>query len=193
MEARFVSKGGNYSTGPFGFREGEVEHYATGREKIVTHHRDVQFSNRDVKDIDYETAVASSLQFTGLPFDKDTEQHVSIRQLLGVWDSRVARQTMPAEDVELCIRGLRASDRLGLDFVEVLVAALKPPWPAYDQMPRRNTADIQKIVDRAIENGCDMNDVIAYEAENKASAKLLDLLNEALDTDPAEAEVVITA
>lgn len=191
MEARFVSRGPNYSTG---VRAAEVEDYATGRQKVLVAHLEAQFTAAGVKDIDLDAALKARIPFPGLPHDRETEEHVSIRSRLGVWDSRVAKAAgMKDKDADTVIAALRVSDRYGLDFVEVLAAALTAPWPAYDDMPRRNTADIQKLVDRAVENGCDLNDVIAYEKENKASAKLLDLLNEALDTDPAEKPVVIHA
>lgn len=188
MEARFVCRGPNYS---MGVRGAEVEDYATGRQKVVVAHLEAQFSRNGVKDIDLDAALKARIPFPGLPHDRETEEHVSIRSRLGVWDSRTVKaQGMKAADADQVIAALRSSDRYGLDFVEVLAAVLTAPWGNYDAMDGKSP---QKIVETAIDIGCDLNDVIAYERENKARVKVLEALNEALDTDPADQPVVITA
>lgn len=200
MEARFVSRGPNFS---MGVRDAEVEDYATGKQKTIVANLEAQFDPRGVTDEDLDTIETARREgrmpdlYKGLPLDRETEGHVSIRSRLGVWDSKVAKTSgirgvrLSAADADLVIQALRGSPQNGMDYVEVVKAQIPAPWPAYDQMDGRHP---EKIVETAISIGADIPRVIAYERDNKARKAVLEALNEVLDdTVDAEQSIVINA
>lgn len=183
MDARFVSNGRKYT---HGVRTEKREHYATGESRELIAHLEAKFDQKDVTDLDLEVA-RKGLSFTGLPLDTETEERVSPRSALGVWDSRIARgEGMDEKDIALIIETLRKSERLGRDYVEVEIPKPKAPWAGYDKLD-----ELDKALDILIATETDPLVAIAYEKANLGREDWLTAFHDLIDPDSADEKPVV--
>jgi hypothetical protein len=167
--ARFAARFSKYS---HGVRSAEVEHYATGREKVIAPGLEAQFEVLGVTNEDYREAL-EHLTFTGLPFDIETESVVEPRSRLAVFDSRQAQQLhrWSEDDHDLVVKTLRESPMLGVEFIELSSAAIQAPWKGYDDVETP-----EEIISLIKATGSDAGQVIAYERENANRPEVIDAL-----------------
>lgn len=165
-KARFISRYGNYSVG---VQSSSPEHLGHKGEMVPRRRRiDAQFYNHLVSDSDLAVAVAT-FSFPGLPFDEETQSHVSPRFRISVWDSEWARQHEGWDDDEIDMMISKLRSRVGVDLVELDIAA-KAPFQNYDNL---SVDEIMKVVELT---GVDTDVVAAYERENANRKALLDKL-----------------
>jgi hypothetical protein len=183
QHGRFVSI---YTKFSHGVRDAEVEHYATGKQKVLVDALEAQFGPNGVTEEDHEQAV-KSLHFPGLPEDRETEGLVDPRSRLGVWDSEAAQKAFrwTDSDTDLVLKELRESDQNiangGNVFLEIEVAKMPAPWSSYDRLE-----DANRIAELAIETETDLLEVIAYEKENRNRPEVISALAELLDSVESE-------
>lgn len=173
-----------------GVRPPEVEYDVKGRERVIARGLEAQFEQHGPP-LEHEIQEAlSTFLFTGLPEDRDTEQHVSPISRLSVFDSEAtAKQNgWSQEEHDLVVETLRESPQYGADFIEVGALKAKAPWNGYDKL-----SDPLKIAEAVELTGVNVADVIAYERENRARDEVLTLLEDLLDTVEDETSVVIEA
>lgn len=182
--ARFVSRHPGYS---HGVRSEVAEVFAQGKRVIVTG-LEAQFERRGVTA--YEKEIGGKLLlFPGLPEDKETGANVPTDSRIGLFDSELAKRTLrwTDEDHDLVVETLRLSEMNGVQFIEVEAAKRPAPWNGYDKLE-----NVDEIVELALATETSLNDVAAYELENRNREELLKLLADLAD-DLAPAEVVIEA
>lgn len=179
--ARFVSRYAKYS---HGVREEIVQQFSRGTQ-IVQGGLEARFDPLGLTEYEKEQAL-ERLAFHGLPEHSDTAIEVSPVSRLSLFDSEAAKKELRWDDEEhdLVVETLRASDRNGLDFIEVDAALRPAPWNTYD-----NLTDPEKIVELATEIGVPITDVLAYERENENREDVVTALEEALD--PADTSAVV--
>lgn len=167
-KARFVSRYGNFSVGVQSLIK---EHFGTGESKVLKPRIDAQFHNHLVTDEDFAVAL-QSFQFPGLPFDEETNQNVSPRYRVSLWDSEWAQlnEGWTDDQIELIISTLRSDPGFGIDFIELEIQTAKKPFGNYDELSVDEILQIVKIA------GIDPESVAAYERENANRKSLIDRL-----------------
>lgn len=166
-KARFVSRYGKYSVG---VSPAVKEHLGHDGEMVPRKRRvDAQFHVSLVTDEDFALAL-QSFNFPGLPFDEDTNSHVSPRFRVSAWDSESARlnEGLTDDEVARIIEKLRAT--AGPDHFEIPAKKAGEPIPNYDDLPVEDILTIVKLA------GIDPEAVAAYESENQNRSELLDIL-----------------
>lgn len=180
--ARFVARYGAYSVGVQSFNDERLGHDG----KMIPSKRriDAQFHNHIVSEDDFALAL-QSFAFPGLPFDQETNQNVSPRYRVAVWDSEWAQQNEGLSDgeIELIVSKLRSDPSYGADHVEVDVASAMP-FPNYDALSPDEVLQLLKLT------GIDVAGVIAYERENANRQVLLDKLE---GVEASDDSVVVSA
>lgn len=179
--ARFVSRYGNYSVG---VQSKVEEHYGTGEGRVLKRRIDAQFQNHLVSEEDFAVALASFV-FNGLPHDEETNQNISPRYRVSVWDSEWAKanEGFSDEEIDLIIEKLRTDPMLGPDHLEVDVAS-KAPFQNYDNL---SVPEVLKVIELT---GTPVESVIAYEREN---ANRSDLLKRLEGVEASDDAVVVSA
>lgn len=104
---------------------------------------------------------------------EDTEQDVSPRSRMSVWDSEWAAKNegLRPDEIEAVIKALRESSDYGIDFVEIKTAVAAKPWPTYDALE-----DADEIANTVTFLGLDPESVKAYEIENQNRQSVIDAL-----------------
>lgn len=171
--ARFVAKAANYTHGALAGHE----QYIDFQGKIVPAQRAViaNFQRTLVNDEDFILG-ATALVHTGLPMSEDTEQDVSPRSRMSVWDSEWAavNEGWRPDEIESIIEALRNSPDRGSDFVECEEAKTAKPWPTYDEF--EDAFEIATLVNQL---GIDPKVVVKYELENQNRESVLDAIQNA--------------
>lgn len=182
--ARFVSRIAKLSVG---IRDEVSEHYATGQSKVLIPGLEAKFEPRGLTEYEYERGI-NDLNHRGLPEDRDTGREVSPRSRIGLFDSKRAQldHGWSDEEHDLVVEGLRSSDLLGNEFIEVETPKRPAPWSGYDRL---NAKQVLAAVEAT---GVDPREVLAYELENQARESVLKEL-ELLLEDEVEQDVVIEA
>ena len=172
--ARFVAKAAAYTHGAV---DGHSQHIDF-KGDIVPAQKPViaNFQYSLVTQEDFVAATTSRLVFTGLPMYEDTEQDLSPRSRLSVWDSEWAakHEGWRPDEIEAIIKALRESPENGIDFIEVEEAKAAKPWPTYDEF--EDAEEIGVLVNQL---GLDPAVVIAYEEQNQNRETVLDELRNA--------------
>lgn len=183
--ARFVAKYAGYV---HGVRSEVLEHYATGQSKVLVRGLEATFNTRGLTDFEVEVGL-TKLAHLGLAEDRDTEEHVSARSRLSLFDSEAAslENGWTDEEHDLVVRALRSSSENGLAYLEVETPRRPAPWSAYDSV-----TDVDRIIELIEATGSDPAYVAAYERENANRPEVLEAI-EALGVDSSADEVVIEA
>jgi hypothetical protein len=142
---------------------------------------------------DYARDAVSKLPgfLRGIGLDEDPYTRV------GWFDSVVAQEANGWTDAER----KEVEDALiaaeGLYFVRADQPKLSPPWPAYDNLKaqgKRTAAMVaEKIVERVVEDGYDVGQVLAYETQNLNRREVIAALEALVDTEPESVEETVAA
>jgi hypothetical protein len=166
---------------------------ADGQRQEMTRELFVQFQPGILTEPEIGVAT-EGLNHTGLPIDKNTNQHFSPRSRISGFDTVEAQEAQgwTDEERELVEQKLLTSPYIGLDFIRLdeAQATFGAPWATYDTTPG------EKVVGLARDLGISMADVLAYERANRNDAGLVYLLERELATPAEEANdaaVVIEA
>lgn len=185
--ARFLAKYRNYSHGA---RSELVEHYATGRSKVLEKTLEAQFLPEAVTDHDKQVGL-SSFGWKGLPEDRDTGGEVSPIRNLSLFDSERARidNHWTDEEHDIVVKALRESTMLGVEFIECELPKPKAPWAGYDKLESPD-----QIAEIALATETPIDTVLAYERAHLNREDVIEVLSDLQDSAPAEdAPVVIEA
>lgn len=181
--ARFVAKAAAYTHGAI---QGHAQFIDfKGDIQPAVRRVDANFKWQLVNDQDFLLG-ATALVHTGLPMTEDTEQDVSPRSRMSVWDSEWAAQNegLRPDEIEAVILALRNSPEYGKDFVEVMADKTAKPWPTYDEL--EDAEDIAKLVNFL---GLEPANVIKYELENQNRESVLEALQN-VNIEAGEAVVI---
>lgn len=188
---RFVAKYANFS---HSVRPGRFMVLADGQHQELVRELFVQFQpgattlNEDEVKFGIE-----NLNHTGLPIDKNTNQHFSPRSRISGFDTVKAQEAQgwTDEERELVEQKLLTSPYYGQDFVRIDEAPVAKPWATYDTTPG------EKVIALAQDLGIALADVLAYEKANRNDDGLVYLLERKIDSDNSavgtDAAVVIEA
>lgn len=189
---RFAAKYKNYS---HGVRVGRFMVLADGQHQELTRELRAVFVPASQILTESEIKVATDgMNHTGLPIDKNTNQHFSPRSRISGFDTVQAQESQgwTDDERELVEKVLLSSGDFGRDFIrldEDAVAASKP-WSTYDDTPG------EKVVGLAKDLGISLADVLAYEKANRNDAGLVYVLEREIEAPVEEANdaaVVIEA
>lgn len=160
----------------------EPDPYHPRRNLVTRVGVDAQFRTGDFTDQEKAVAV-SRFRFNGIPVDEYTQLPVDPSYRISTFDTN--DQGWDEETKEWAEGFLMNHPQHGSDFVLVEIAKRQAPWQGYDSL----AAD--RVVDLVTATGSDVEDVIAYEKENKNRKTLISALEELLT--PSEGEVVVSA
>lgn len=165
-----------------------VENYATGKQTVLVPHLEAVFDPAGLTDFEAEQAMARLPHLhTGLPHDTDTNEHVSPRFKIRLFDSEYAARANRWSDAdhEFVVQALRDSTMNGIEYIEVEQAKRQPPWAKYDEQ------DEETIIGLAEATG-QIETVLFYERENQNRPGVIEELESLLE--PAETgEITVTA
>lgn len=187
---RFVAKYKNFT---HGVRKGRHMILADGQRQELT--RDLICVFQPAASLLTEEEIKfgiDNLNHTGLPIDKNTNQHFSPRSRLSGYDTVLAAEAneWTPEELALVEKTLMESPDNGRDFMQLAEAPVEKPWSTYD------TISGEKIIPLAKEMGLSLERVLAYEKANRNDAGLVFLLERELAAPVEEANdaaVVIEA
>lgn len=184
--ARFVAKYAKYR---HGVRTGRFMVLGDGQRQELAKELFAKFERSVPREDEIKIAI-TQLQHTGLPIDKDTEEHFSPRSRISGFDSEAAQERYgwTDEERELVEQVLRSSDAYGREFLEVgdEVYSSAKPWQNYD-----NITDAFTIVDLVKLTGVPVEQVIAYEKHNANREDVLEALERYRKGDKDDEEVVV--
>ena len=182
--ARFIAKYAKYG---HGIRTGRYMVLADGQRQELTKELFVRF-NISTPTEDEVSLGITSFNHTGLPHDRDTEEHLSPRSRISGFDTIAAQETYgwTDEEREVVETTLRKSDAYGAEFMEVTEAPAGKPWPTYDGMD-----SVKDILSAAKLIGIPLEDIIAYEKANRNAALIVNELEYVLENLAPEDEVLV--
>ncbi len=186
--ARFVSRFLNYNHGVQAPREMVL---ADGQRQILKPFITAQFieAPRILTEAEVKVGIEGMVH-EGLPLDNNTNQLVSPRHRLSGFDTEQAQkeQGWTDEERELVEKTLRASDRNGIDFIELSPEAVGKPWANYEETP------VAKIAGLVRDLGLTYTEVLAYEKQTLNRDSVILILQDGVDveaTQEAEATPVV--
>lgn len=149
---------------------------------------------------DYEAKVALEHfgdRMTGFTVEEDEMTRTNPRNRLGLFDSAVSQQihNWSDKDREFVEDALMNARSYGGDFILVEEPKLPAPWPKYDdQGPVARKTLAQTIADKVHQDGYEIDDVIAYEKQNRDRGDVIEALEglRASQSQPREAEPEVT-
>lgn len=157
----------------------DTEMLANGTTRVLAPGFVAEFTPTDVTTFERELA-RKSFSFRGTVKTMGGDDIDPVTHRVSTFDTNKIGDPKTRAEVEEFFRNHRD---LGRDFVIAERPRLAPPWPSYD---KEKAADIAK---KALDLGFDPEVVIAYEAENKNRASIID----ALSPKQEEAEELVTA
>jgi hypothetical protein len=188
---RFVSQFGAYR---IQLRPQIAEAFATGDIRVTQEGIYASFERDIVQPHEREMALGS-FNFRGQYQERDEVNKVDPDYRISVWDSdRVAeREDWSPELKEWAEQRLLSNPMHGVDFIHVPALIIAPPWPTYDSY--RGTPE--NLVKKLVEDGHDLEEVLAYELEHRNREKLTTAIAEEIqrqirerDRGPAPDEVL---
>jgi len=166
------------------------EHYATGMSKTIQTGLTAQFKPFGMRPLERELALAS-FSFNGFYQAEDEVTVIPPDYRIGVFDSfeAQAENAWTEEErvmVEQELRRLAALDPNTL--VIVPEVHLPAPWPRYDEF----NGSIARLMDKIVDDGYILEDVLAYERENQDRPDVIAALEQLIeDGEVVQAEEVI--
>ena len=166
--------------------------YREGRQIIEKPGYIAQFRTGDFTKAEKDFAV-KKFKFAGLPLHEDALTPVEPDFRIATYDTSLINweplakeyQMEPDEMKELIEQKLQDSVYHGTSFVRFDAPRLQPPWRGYD-----NARSVKRIVELVQETGSDVEDVIAYERENKNRPEVIEALEALLQPSEPEATVI---
>lgn len=175
---RFVSKYLNYA---HSVRPGRFMVLQDGQRQELTRELFVEFvpAPRILSEDEIEFGI-KNLNHHGLPIDRNTETHFSPRHRLSGFDTVEAalQQDWTDEERQIVEQSLLSSPHFGQDFLQLPEAPVEKPWATYDTTPG------QKVIGLARDLGIDLEQVLAYEKQNRNDAGLVYLLEQEIAAAP---------
>ena len=184
---RFAAKYKNYS---HGVRVGRFMVLADGQHQELTKELRAVFAPAAKILTEPEIKIATDgLNHTGLPIDKNTNQHFSPRSRISGFDSVEAQEAngWTDDERELVEQVLLKSGDRGRDFMlleDAPVLASKP-WSTYDGTPGEKVVELAKALEVPLAQ------VLAYEKANRNDAGLVYVLERELVTPAVEADTAV--
>jgi hypothetical protein len=158
---RFVSQYGAYR---IQLRPQIAEVFSSGDVRVTQEGLYASFE-RDIL-MPHEREIAlGTFSFRGQYQERDEVRLVEPDYRLSVWDSdRVAeREGWTPELKAWAEERLLSNGMHGIDYIHVPALVLAPPWPTFDSY--RGTPE--NLVKKLVEDGHDLEEVLAYELEHK--------------------------
>lgn len=188
---RFVAKSAGYS---ITYKHDIVANFATGESQILQPLWNCQFKTVGIKAAEIAQAKLWAVNH-GMPVEEDSVTPVDPGYRFGVFDTEEFQAEHAADIFERCPNGFDDGERRKLEefllahqdeyYRVVEVVKLAAPWPNYDTFKGvRGEPTGPRIAARVLEDGYDIDAVLAYEKENRNRQDVLDAL-EALRAEPA--------
>lgn len=179
---RFASRFGAYKHGARGASTRVIGHDNVGQpitSTVVQELRAEFVEARYLLTEDEIMQAITSMVHTGLPIDRDTEEHVSARSRISGYDTEIAQQEQgwTDEEREIVEQALLKSVHLGSDHILLKATAVPVPWPNYD------TDDLETIKLIATRAGL-VDAVRAYERQNANRPEIFELFTEPEAEEP---------
>jgi hypothetical protein len=184
---RFVSKYGRFGVP---VRRHEEERYANGVVRVIQQGITAYFDPNKLRPLEREMAV-KRWAFNGSMQEADEATTYPPDYRIGVYDTDEAQQDWgwdedTRDEVERFL--LDYADRHE-GWVFAVRSLVPPPWPNYDDF--RGTP--QALVRRLVEDGYDLETVLAYERDHQKRPKTIEEIEKAIANPPApelEEEIV---
>ena len=188
---RFVAQYGAYR---IQLRPQISEAFATGDVRVTQEGIYATFERDLIQPHEREAALAV-FSFRGQYQERDEVRMVEPDYRMSVWDSdRAAALNGWTDELKQWAEGrLLSADANGIDYIHVPALVLDPPWPTFDSF--RGTPE--SLVKKLVEDGHDLEQVLAYELEHRNREKFVTAIAEevrqrldALSRGPASDEVL---
>ena len=180
---RFISKSAKFS---LQIRPQIVEAYAAGMSKVTQPPLYADFQVGRLTDEEYQFAL-TQFSFEGGFQNQDEVTMIDPRYRLSLFDSdeEAERLGWTADEKEWVEQKLIQHSMTFTDVVRMPEKVIPPPWPNYDEYKAPADALVRKLVDE----GYDLDEVLAYERANQNRQPVIDGIQQALD-EIYEGEVV---
>lgn len=183
--ARFIAKYPRYR---HGVRTGRFMVLQDGQRQELSRELFAKFDTR-VPTSEERDLGMKAFRFTGLPEDRDTNEHISPRGRISGFDTEQAQKDLDwtDQDREIVEAALRNSYAIGDEFVEITQQPAEKPWPKYDETP------VEAILQIAVSIGADLEEVARYESENANREEVLAALSGVEIEEGSDDDVLIEA
>lgn len=122
--------------------------------------------------------VLGRLNFRGLA----EGEPVTLR--MGTFDSIIAQGQYGWSDEERELVESELDKRQGSQWIRIEAPKLTPPWPKYDDLKVHGQRTFEKVAEKNIETaeaiGASLEDLIAYERQNRNDERIIELYEAAL-------------
>lgn len=183
--ARFIAKYPRYR---HGVRTGRFMVLQDGQRQELSRELFAKFDTR-VPTSEERDLGMKAFRFTGLPEDRDLNEHVSPRGRISGFDSREAQEQLDwsDQDREIVEAALRNSYAIDDEFIEITQQPAEKPWPKYDETP------VEMIAQIAASIGADLEEVARYESENLNREEVFEFLSGFEAEEGSDDDVLIEA
>lgn len=180
---RFISKFGGFG---LLIKPDVTESYATGLTRTIEEPIYAMFTVGGLLPAERELAV-NRWSFNGLPQQQDQVTTVTPDHRIGVFDTEIAQLAKGWSDEtrQLVENALLQRATVNDDILVIEEVRTAPPWPRYDAYQGGTKMLVRKLVDE----GHDLEQVLAYERENQQRDEVLIALEELLSDPDALAEL----
>lgn len=193
---RFISKIRKYQ---ICWKKDITAHFATGESSEIQAMRNCEFDLwGSLNQWEVEAANDRFIN-TGLNLELDGHTTIDAMDRYSVFDTNRAQEEWDLTDEErLELEDFLQSEQktrggYGTYFIRVDAPALAPPWPTYDSFRGvRGAPTGARIAERVLEDGYDVERVLAYERANANRFDVIEAL-EAIGTEPVEDELIVLA
>jgi hypothetical protein len=190
---RFLSKYANYQ---ICFQRDILEHYATGESRVLKPLINIEFAT-GIPPTSREAQIGRDTFINyGTQVELDRVTAVDPLSRFAVWDSELYQSQHPDLVPDTNTRRkieqwLIARPEHGIDYLAIETQRTPPPWPNYDEFRGvRGSPTGPRIAERVLEDGYDVEAVLAYERENLNRQEVIDAL-EALNAAEPEPEAIL--
>ena len=177
---RFVSRYGSFAVK---IHDPETEAYASGIVRVIKPLVQAQFKTVNIRPEEIDLAKTYWRSWNGSLQQEDEVTTVPPDHRIGVFDSEEA-QLEHGWDDELRLEVEAVLVDYAERFEDVLVVPatmIPPPWPRYDEYTGTPTMLVRKLIDE----GHDLNNVLAYEQATQNRAEIVAELEEVLNDEHA--------
>src|SRR5262252_9321479 len=166
-----------------------VEHFATGVSRVVQRSLDAQFTPGGLQPFERELALAK-WEFKGLYQEADEATHVQPDYRIGVFDSVEAQlNNLWTDEERLLVEAVLSDPSRSADVLVLPRTTLTPPWPRYDDF----NGTVRQLIKKLMEDGHDLEQVLAYEEASQNREPVLDALRAQLaGVEPEPEEEVVS-
>jgi hypothetical protein len=176
---RFISKFGSFG---LLIKRDVTESYATGLTRTIEEPVYAIFSPGGLRPEERALAIGH-WSFNGLPQEQDETTTVQPDYRIGLFDTHIAQMAKGWDDETTGLVERTLVERAAFNDDILLIEEIRavPPWPRYDAYQGGTKALMRKLVDE----GHDLEQVLAYESENQQRSDVLLALEDLL-ADPEQ-------